>query len=147
MDTSHTTCRPLTTCLYLPPGRVTSNLIQGFLSVHDSVDTSGPASIPLTCVSFPPPYVSSPAHPAHLISTQSCLISQVGLLPVHAAHLTTSQLGLTPVSVDGVYGQMWGGVQWRKVTTPSLVPWEHCCTDHQPSQDGDLTALIFVLLH
>jgi len=50
----------------------------------------------------------SPVHLAHLpmsppphvlpTSLASSRVSQVGLLLVHAAHLTTSQLGLTPVS-------------------------------------------------
>ena len=92
---SRPTCRSLT-CVSCPPLYVSSP--SASCSPHWVLVRSLPMHMPLTCVSFPPPYVSSPMHPAHLISTQLCLISQVGLLPVHAAHLTTSQLGLSPVS-------------------------------------------------
>src|SRR5882724_5497432 len=79
-----------------PPHYVSSPTVS--CSPHWVLVRSLPMHMPLTCASCPPPYVSSHGCPAHLISIQSCLISQVGLLPVHAAHLTTSQLGLTPVS-------------------------------------------------
>ena len=83
------------TCASCPPHYVSSPSVS--CSPHWVLVRSHPMHMPLTCASFPPPNVSSPTCLAHLISTQSCLVPQVGLLPVHAAHLTTSQLGLTPV--------------------------------------------------
>jgi len=113
VDTSHTTCRPLTMCLYLPPGRVTSNLTQGiswcpwhcghiwpceYASPFDRSRWISPHAYASDLCILPTSLCLLPWMSCHLISIQSCLISQVGLLPVHAAHLTTSQLGLTPVS-------------------------------------------------
>ena len=69
---------------------------------HVLLTSLGPGgSLPM-CMPLSPVHLThlpmSP--PPHVLPTSlaSSHVSQVGLLPVHAAHLTTSQLGLTPVS-------------------------------------------------